>query len=57
MPVLPFTWKKTNHRLSLARSKRRWGLLLISPWVIGFVLFKMAPILATLVISFPGKVT
>ena len=39
-------------RLSLARNKRLWGLLLISPWLIGFVLFKLAPILAALAISF-----
>jgi ABC-type spermidine/putrescine transport system permease subunit II len=43
---------KTPHRLSLARNKRLWGLVLISPWIIGFVLFKLLPILAALVISF-----
>jgi ABC-type sugar transport system permease subunit len=43
---------KTARRLSLARDKRLWGLLLIAPWIIGLALFKLAPILATLVISF-----
>jgi len=48
------------------RSQRRYqktvGLLLISPWLIGFVLFKLLPILASLGLSFtdfymldPGK--
>jgi ABC-type sugar transport system permease subunit len=43
---------KKIRRLSLARNKRLWGLLLISPWMIGFVLFKLAPILAALAVSF-----
>ena len=34
------------------RDKRLWGLLLISPWLIGLVVFKLAPLLATLGISF-----
>ncbi len=41
---------------------RYWGLLLISPWLIGFVVFKLIPILSSLVLSFtdfyllePGK--
>jgi ABC-type sugar transport system permease subunit len=47
-PELP----KRARRLSLARDKRLWGLALISPWIAGLILFKLAPILATLVISF-----
>ena len=31
---------------------RHWGLLLISPWLIGLLAFKLVPILATLVLSF-----
>jgi ABC-type sugar transport system permease subunit len=50
-PNSPATSKRI-HRLSLARDRRLWGFLLISPWIIGLVLFKLAPILATLVISF-----
>jgi multiple sugar transport system permease protein len=41
---------------------RYWGLMLISPWLIGFVLFKLIPILSSLVLSLtdfyllePGK--
>ena len=34
------------------RFKRQIGLLLISPWLIGLVLFKLAPILASFVFSF-----
>lgn len=41
---------------------RYWGLVLISPWLIGFVVFKLIPILSSLVLSFtdfyllePGK--
>lgn len=34
------------------RYNKTLGLLLISPWLIGFVLFKVAPILASLAISF-----
>jgi multiple sugar transport system permease protein len=45
---------KTNppRQLSLMRNKRLWGLLLISPWLVGLVLYKLAPILVALVISF-----
>jgi len=32
--------------------KKRIGLLLISPWLLGLLLFKLGPILASLVISF-----
>jgi oligogalacturonide transport system permease protein len=50
-PNFPEAPKKIR-RLSLERHKRLWGLLLISPWLIGFVLFKLVPILAALAISF-----
>ena len=43
---------KKAHRPHISRDKRLWGLLLISPWLIGLVLFKLAPLLATLGISF-----
>jgi multiple sugar transport system permease protein len=39
-------------RLSgIERYNRRWGLLLISPWLIGVIIFKLGPILASLVLS------
>ncbi|GAB4580685.1 MAG: sugar ABC transporter permease [Anaerolineales bacterium] len=40
---------KTPRRL---RYDQIFGLLLISPWLLGFILFKLLPILASLVISF-----
>lgn len=36
----------------MARYNRKWGLILISPWLLGVVLFKLVPILASLVLSF-----
>jgi len=49
-------------RLSpLARRERRWGLLFISPWIVGFLAFSLIPMLATLAFTFtdltldPGK--
>lgn len=39
-------------RLNLSRRNARLGLLFVSPWIIGFALFKFLPILASLVISF-----
>ena len=45
---------RTKARIGVrpSRDKRMWGLLLISPWLIGLALFKLAPLLATLGISF-----
>jgi ABC-type sugar transport system permease subunit len=36
----------------LARREARWGLLFLSPWVLGFLAFTLFPMLATLVFSF-----
>jgi multiple sugar transport system permease protein len=44
--------KKPSRRTHQSRDKRLWGLLLISLWLIGLLLFKLAPLLATLGISF-----
>jgi multiple sugar transport system permease protein len=35
----------------VARWKRIWGLILIAPWVIGLLIFKLIPIFASLVLS------
>jgi ABC-type sugar transport system permease subunit len=50
---------KTSHKIAKLTAPARafreapyWGLLLISPWLAGFVLFKLVPIGATLVLSF-----
>lgn len=37
---------------SLQRERRLWGWIFLSPWVIGFVVFTAAPIIAALVFSF-----
>jgi len=34
------------------QEQTRWGLLFISPWIIGFLVFQLLPIVATLVFSF-----
>ena len=36
----------------LARREARWGLIFISPWLIGFVLFTFLPMVATIIFSF-----
>jgi multiple sugar transport system permease protein len=36
----------------LARREARWGLIFISPWLVGFVLFTFLPTVATLIFSF-----
>ena len=36
----------------MARRQALLGLLFVSPWIIGFVIFKLLPILASLVFSF-----
>jgi multiple sugar transport system permease protein len=36
----------------LARREARWGLLFIAPWLVGFVVFTLLPVVATLLFSF-----
>ena len=36
----------------LARREARWGLLFLSPWILGFVAFTALPMIATLVFTF-----
>jgi ABC-type sugar transport system permease subunit len=36
----------------LARREARWGLLFLSPWIIGFFVFTLYPTIATLIFSF-----
>ncbi len=63
-PAFPAARTKSAHRPHPSRDKRLWGLLLISPWLIGLLVFKLAPLFATLGISFtdfyllePGKMS
>jgi ABC-type sugar transport system permease subunit len=44
--------KKASRHPSRAAYKQRIGVWLITPWLIGLVLFKLVPILATLIMSF-----
>lgn len=37
---------------SLANRERRWGLLFVSPWLVGFTLLFALPLLASLIMSF-----
>jgi ABC-type sugar transport system permease subunit len=39
-------------RTPLARHEARWGLLFIGPWILGFLVFTLFPILASLVFVF-----
>src|SRR5215210_4911220 len=39
-------------RLSLARRESLWAYALIAPWTIGFVIFTLGPMLASLFFSF-----
>jgi ABC-type sugar transport system permease subunit len=39
-------------RMSLARAEAMWGLLFISPWIVGFLLLTLLPMIATLAFSF-----
>jgi ABC-type sugar transport system permease subunit len=36
---------------ALARNEARWGLIFLSPWLIGFVAFTFLPIIASLIFS------
>lgn len=47
--ALPQTRSKS--RSFLARSQERWGYLFLSPWIFGFLVFTLIPILATLYFS------
>jgi len=43
---------RPHHRLSLARREALWAYAFISPWLIGFVIFTIGPMLASLYFSF-----
>jgi ABC-type sugar transport system permease subunit len=43
---------KEASRLSLAQRESLWGFLFISPWIIGFLLLTLIPVVATLVFTF-----
>jgi ABC-type sugar transport system permease subunit len=43
---------KEASRLSLAQRESLWGFLFISPWILGFLLLTLIPVVATLVFTF-----
>ncbi|MBN1669341.1 MAG: sugar ABC transporter permease [Anaerolineales bacterium] len=47
--ALPKT--KENQKSGLLRYKQRWGIFFVSPWVIGFLLFYLIPMVASFVFS------
>jgi multiple sugar transport system permease protein len=44
--------KKRARMTPLARREARWGLLFLSPWIIGFLAFTLFPMIATLAFTF-----
>src|SRR5438045_1009877 len=48
------TWRPRGN--SLARRESMWGLIFLSPWILGFVLFFAGPMLASLGASFTDLV-
>ena len=49
--VLP-SIKSFRNMSAIARRESSWGLLFLSPWIIGFLAFTLIPMLATLFFSF-----
>lgn len=45
-------WLRSKKMGRLAKSETKWGYLLISPWLIGFLIFTFGPMVASLVFSF-----
>lgn len=42
---------KSGARSSMSRSQERWGYLFLSPWIIGFLVFTLIPIIGTFYFS------
>jgi multiple sugar transport system permease protein len=43
---------KGNKSIGLAKQQRRWGLIFVAPWIIGFLGFTLFPMIASLAFSF-----
>lgn len=50
--VLIWAWMRRLRLAKLARHEARWGWLLVSPWLVGFVALTLGPMLVSLVWSF-----
>jgi multiple sugar transport system permease protein len=48
----PLASPKKKQYQGLQREQAKWGWIFISPWVIGFLVFTLLPVIATLVFSF-----
>lgn len=48
----PVAIPKKKQYQGLQREQAKWGWIFISPWVIGFLVFTLVPVIATLVFSF-----
>jgi ABC-type sugar transport system permease subunit len=51
-PSASRSWRRPTRSSSLARREARWGLLFLSPWIVGFVAFTLLPMAATLAFTF-----
>jgi ABC-type sugar transport system permease subunit len=49
LPIRRRLWPRLS---PLARRERRWGLVFIAPWIVGFLAFTLIPMVATLVFTF-----
>ncbi|MBE3067823.1 MAG: sugar ABC transporter permease, partial [Chloroflexi bacterium] len=47
--------KKASKPMSLRRHESMWAYIFISPWIIGFLLFTVGPMIASLVFSFSDE--
>jgi len=45
-------FRRAEKMSALAKSEARWGLLFLSPWILGFLLWTLLPMLASLAFSF-----
>jgi multiple sugar transport system permease protein len=52
MAAAPAKTKEGKPRNNLMRREIRWGLLFLSPWLVGFLIFTLLPTLASLAFSF-----
>jgi ABC-type sugar transport system permease subunit len=53
VPIRPGRLRRPGSGLApLARREARWGLIFISPWIIGFLAFTLIPMIVSLVFTF-----
>lgn len=52
VPAAAKAGTRTQQKTARANRQQQWGYLFISPWLIGFLLFTLLPVVATLVFAF-----